>query len=129
MSCGKLILRVAQYLPFLWVEGTCERFWSGFPLGFSVASFFFHRYELKGCALFYGGFVNSYTGGVSFLLECLQGLVSFLFIAFVVGLCLGVCGCAWVCTRGACACVCPAGCTAVYSCINWSWSLVQSLES
>lgn len=48
-------------------------------------------------------FVNSYTGGVSFLLECLQGLVSFLFIALVVGLCLGVCGCAWVCTRGACA--------------------------
>lgn len=48
-------------------------------------------------------FVNPYTGGVSFLLECLQGLVRFLFLAFVVGLCLGACGCAWVCTRGACA--------------------------
>lgn len=45
-------------------------------------------------------FVNSYTGGVSFLLECLQGLGLFIFIFFF-GICsvcarVGVC----VCARG-----------------------------
>lgn len=67
-------------------------------------------------------FVNSYTEGVSFILECLQVLI--FFSAFV--------SCARVRVRvfaGVCVCSCAfPGRTAVYSCINRSWSLVQSLE-
>lgn len=68
-------------------------------------------------------FVNSSTGGVSFLLGCLQVWVSF-FSAFVF-----LCACACACVRGCVrVLVCVAGRTAVYPCTNRSWSLVQSLE-
>lgn len=68
----------------------------------SVSRLYFYTIKnSKDVPCFMEVFVNSYTGGVSFLLECLQVLVLFminLFLAFV--WCARVCGCAWVCTRG-----------------------------
>lgn len=51
-------------------------------------------------------FVNSYTGGVSFLLECLQGLVSIPF--YYCFSCRSLSGCVWVCVGVHAGCVCPA---------------------
>lgn len=91
----------------------------------------------KDVPCFMAVFVDSYAGGVSFLQEWLQlwGLVRIIIIIFICFFFLGIC-LVWVCVGvrgcargGACARGRSPGRTAVYSCINWSWSLVQSLES
>lgn len=58
----------------------------------SVSRLYFYTVKnSKDVPCFMEVFVNSYTGGVSFLLECLQGLGFFIFIFF-----FGICS---VCAR------------------------------
>ena len=98
MSCGKLILRVAQYLPLSGWKVRASRSVRVFRWVSVYRLSFYTVKSSKDVPCFMEAFVNSSTGGVSFLSGVSSGFRSTFFgICFVC-----VCVCVCVCARGVC---------------------------